>query len=171
MWRATQRRGNKWNVEVISIHALRVEGDRRSGDCRLRARNFNPRPPCGGRPWPRRSHRSDSRDFNPRPPCGGRPPSVDYQPPRLLFQSTPSVWRATISHLVTGCFPVEFQSTPSVWRATISDNEPPPLLHFNPRPPCGGRLRLRFVLVHPCGFQSTPSVWRATALPASTPNV
>ena len=33
----------------ISIHALRVEGDQKYFSSRYRSRDFNPRPPCGGR--------------------------------------------------------------------------------------------------------------------------
>ena len=36
--------------ETISIHALRVEGDVKAGGTGLRSRNFYPRPPGGGRP-------------------------------------------------------------------------------------------------------------------------
>ena len=56
----------------ISIHSLRVEGDRYIPHTLRRSENFNPLPPCGGR-------RAASASF-------------------LLsvsFQSTPSVWRET----------------------------------------------------------------------------
>ena len=33
--------------------------------------DFNPRPPCGGRPR-KQAHNFCLRHFNPRPPCGGR---------------------------------------------------------------------------------------------------
>ena len=36
---------------IISIHALREEGDSLGGDVILNQRNFNPRPPRGERPW------------------------------------------------------------------------------------------------------------------------
>ena len=56
-----------------------------------------------------------------------------------IFQSTPSVWRAT-TRRIGSYSDASFQSTPSVWRATLdtsrnwyADND------FNPRPPCGGR--------------------------------
>ena len=50
-WRAT---GQKWRWDrggVISIHALRVEGDRRSSTTFLRRPYFYPRPPGGGRQY------------------------------------------------------------------------------------------------------------------------
>ncbi len=83
---------------IISIHALREEGDSLGGDVILNQRNFNPRPPRGERPlgtvttsiqtlfqstpsarratgrlvvWPRLTIH-----FNPRPPRGERPSSM-----------------------------------------------------------------------------------------------
>ena len=55
----------------ISIHSLRVEGDAHGTTSSQSVTDFNPLPPCGGRPdlrWCpiRRKH------FNPLPPCGGR---------------------------------------------------------------------------------------------------
>ena len=79
---------------AISIHVLRVEDDSASDRIFCTAENFNPRPPCGGRPLSVISSRrtpiisihvlrveDDARtpqispcslNFNPRPPCGGR---------------------------------------------------------------------------------------------------
>ena len=56
----------------ISIHALRVEGDAKGAKKKGWENDFNPRPPCGGR----RLRSSDSMRA-------------------WIFQSTPSVWRAT----------------------------------------------------------------------------
>ena len=103
---------------LISIHALRVEGDRR---------------------W--------------RSPAGQK----------RRFLSTPSVWRATVKAQRYGQARLKFLSTPSVWRATLlalehgvvlnisihalrveGDQERPLRYgrtgYFYPRPPCGGRL-------------------------------
>ena len=100
------------------------------------------------------------------------------------FQSTPSVWRETLSKLL-GSATLAFQSTPSVWRETRSCccswrscsyfNPLPPCggrhafirlfvagLHFNPLPPCGGRLEEVVDTAIIKLFQSTPSVWRET---------
>ena len=55
----------------ISIHALRVEGDRRSRQTFPRCQDFYPRPPGGGRRVPFRP-RPGRTDFYPRPPGGGR---------------------------------------------------------------------------------------------------
>ena len=69
--------GDRWwrklfNQKSISIHALRVEGDKNgSGD------------------------RGDERDFYPRPPGGGRLVSFASRAFGVGFLSTPSGWRAT----------------------------------------------------------------------------
>ena len=126
-------------------------------------------------------------NFNPRPPCGGRPVGyfigafalyISIHVPRveddcsyrvrylliyLRFQSTSPVWRTTgtlnmcvfckrISIHVPrveddvlvgrgnrrGC---RFQSTSPVWRTTTTAARYQPRnRNFNPRPPCGGRL-------------------------------
>ena len=126
VWRATVKGGRCKTARIISIHALRVEGDK--GACSRPAvgDNFYPRPPCGGRQkvvaFPsfrqcisihalrvegdNHCHTSgiDSSNFYPRPPCGGR-------------RSEPTVKVVKVD---------EFLSTPSVWRATDSLNSPIP---------------------------------------------
>ena len=104
---------------LISIHALREEGD---PDFNLRDTyhiNFNPRPPRGGRHQaaggfqPRHKisihalrEEGDSTTgfssttgfyFNPRPPRGGRRGMFTRSGALLLFQSTPSARRATVN--------------------------------------------------------------------------
>ena len=82
--------------------------------------------------------------FNPRPPHGGRRLPSYSRGWVLLFQSTPSAWRATSSALLALTMNL-FQSTPSAWRATQAlcilrqtrDD-------FNPRPPRGGRQFIRY---------------------------
>ena len=79
---------------MISIHALREEGDRHR--------------------WP---HRDVCRDFYPRPPRGGRPGSLSEPHRPVLFLSTPSARRATVIAFSYAILQ-EFLSTPSVRRAT-----------------------------------------------------
>ena len=101
--------------------------------------DFNPRPPCGGRPGgddfsgligcisihvlrveddPQfETFQLDTSYFNPRPPCGGRQPTAQND----FLQ-----------------------------------------MHFNPRPPCGGRPFDSGYNPQPWLFQSTSSVWRTT---------
>jgi len=57
-------------------------------------------------------------NFNPRPPWGGRLHSRFLLFHRIVFQSTPSVGRATANYLFDHWTPEQFQSTPSVGRAT-----------------------------------------------------
>ena len=83
---------------IISIHALREEGDMQASTPSGWTGYFYPRPPRGGRRiqvFPTAAHQ---RNFYPRPPRGGRLP----QPFRLslipAFLSTPSARRATRVH-------------------------------------------------------------------------
>ena len=92
-WRATQAHTKGGVVLIISIHALRMEGDLFVFLVKNDCDNFYPRPPHGGRPdgksvwityqyfYPRPPHggRLDGvsihflqKDFYPRPPHGGR---------------------------------------------------------------------------------------------------
>ena len=56
----------------ISIHALREEGDHKTIQYQPDGENFYPRPPRGGRPWPRPGSYRPCEYFYPRPPRGGR---------------------------------------------------------------------------------------------------
>ena len=148
---------------IISIHALRGEGDRiLIGE------------------YVRRLY------FNPRPPRGGRLVFFGFNLKHSLFQSTPSAGRATSGRLQKnsrirnfnprpprGGRPIispkntrnlRFQSTPSAGRATkFMSSLTRPIMYFNPRPPRGGR-HFRFVIRRGNSvFQSTPSAGRATA--------
>ena len=149
-------------AKVISIHAPRVGGDIFIRARKSSWRDFNPRPPCGGRPVPFKQLRILRLISIHAPRVGGDPIKVivltpvciSIHAPRVggdpgsdvilsklsAFQSTPPVWGATQADKQNEktC---RFQSTPPVWGAT------PPVLgrlrhhsHFNPRPPCGGRL-------------------------------
>ena len=79
---------------LISIHALREEGDGLRPLQRLRRSDFYPRPPRGGR----RHHRGQLQEpehFYPRPPRGGRRNDIQAMQNAVLFLSTPSARRAT----------------------------------------------------------------------------
>ena len=72
------RRATRWgymvyDMEQISTHALREEGDAGPAVMEATRRYFYPRPPRGGRPDIRGGNGSDSPHFYPRPPRGGRP--------------------------------------------------------------------------------------------------
>ena len=72
VWRETTSVPSGSTVISISIHSLRVEGDGKGVHLDHNAvSDFNPLPPCGGRPKDQISLRL-TRYFNPLPPCGGR---------------------------------------------------------------------------------------------------
>ena len=125
--------------EAISIHAPRAGSDGMPSTRSRKALNFNPRSPCGERPWiilsiardfvisihaPRagsdisyKKWQKIGTDFNPRSPCGERHNDFVSNYTDILFQSTLPVRGATEA---TACF---------------MDNEQ----YFNPRSPCGER--------------------------------
>ena len=133
--------GRRASPATISIHALRVEGDRAGHSCRGSARYFYPRPPGGGRHNARVS-----------------------LPLKNAFLSTPSGWRATL-YFGGGIDTIlQFLSTPSGWRATAQNRRQlcRSTTNFYPRPPGGGRLRWLTRRISVGQFLSTPSGWRAT---------
>ena len=130
---------------MISIHALRVEGD-----------SFANRKP---------HHRTISIHAL---RVEGDIETMTPAELERLFLSTPSVWRATNNAAVIAAL-VVFLSTPSVWRATRENSTARPSggvisIHA---------LRVEGDAVCLAGaasagqFLSTPSVWRATALSAA----
>ena len=145
----------------ISIHALRGEGDDLYFSGFYNPVNFNPRPPWGGRLFGG-LFGSVYCDFNPRPPWGGRPIAPATRCRHNLFQSTPSVGRATGAFLAVNYQIVLFQSTPSVGRATIDANGYQRSSGFQSTPSVGRATfcMVHFYIIHL--FQSTPSVGRAT---------
>ena len=129
---------------IISIHAFRVEGDLSPTTIRISLRDFNPRLPCGRRH--RRNHNAvhpvaisihafrvegdrTSNQTNDKglisihafrvegDKCLGLSDHVASK-----FQSTPSVWKATVLSCTAELEKVLFQSTPSVWKATMKTN-------------------------------------------------
>ena len=123
----------------ISIHSLRVEGDLLSQGCRGLARNFNPLPPCGGR-RKRAARAAYIADFNPLPPCGGRPNVIVSDLLDAVFQSTPSVWRETENISIS----------PEVLAISIHSLR------------VEGDRCCQIITYKGAPFQSTPSVWRET---------
>ena len=125
---------------VISIHALREEGDRLS-----------------------RMAASSSPYFYPRPPRGGRPTTWTTRPRHRKFLSTPSARRAT-SFAYAGklLFPISIHALREEGDSLI----PPrtlPRWNFYPRPPRGGRQKVYDLTGYSVEFLSTPSARRATA--------
>ena len=169
---------------IISIHALREEGDSRATTIRCALPYFYPRPPRGGRrsPWksltfpryfyprpPRGGRRAaaeiESRApnyFYPRPPRGGRPEKYRDTQAIIEFLSTPSARRATL------CLPLlRGEQGISIHALREEGDEPHGLLHrrgahFYPRPPRGGRHKDPELFMEYYEFLSTPSARRAT---------
>ena len=123
---------------------------------------FNPLPPCGGRHVCHIPATLAGCDFNPLPPCGGRRSFFTKYTTIQLFQSTPSVWRETRScswmsqHLRISIHSLRVEGDPAIHQALPSP------FHFNPLPPCGGRRDRNKKTPTESKFQSTPSVWRET---------
>ena len=70
--RATDHLEDILRKHIISIHALREEGDRPRLAALPPHRDFYPRPPRGGRPGVCRPRMPSRLNFYPRPPRGGR---------------------------------------------------------------------------------------------------
>ena len=125
-------RGKASERQAISIHALRGEGDAAAWRHPARCANFYPRPPWGGRRFVASGLRI-RENFYPRPPWGGRQAYCLMVLALSLFLSTPSVGRAT---LIGGKGSVNY-------------------VDFYPRPPWGGRplcklkpLRRQTISIH-----------------------
>ena len=127
---------------MISIHALREEGD--AACCPATRHMFN---------------------FYPRPPRGGRQMLANKACWAIEFLSTPSARRATFRHGFGLC--VHAISI----HALREEGDPafagpfPPQTHFYPRPPRGGRPTCAVSSSWDIRFLSTPSARRATFRP------
>ena len=139
-WRETFCLFHCNSSKFISIHSLRMEGDRRfpwypvlflisihslrmEGDCLhllqvcRKWKEFQSTPSAWRETQSDRPYDGCRVYFNPLPPHGGRPISDQPSTKHSLFQSTPSAWRET-------------------WLPAQSR---PQRSHFNPLPPHGGR--------------------------------
>ena len=124
----------------ISIHSLRMEGDRDRLTAARQFLYFNPLPPHGGRPR-FYLHTNLHRKFQSTPSAWRETFFLAFMlSPLVSFQSTPSAWRETSAIICSRVQVARFQSTPSAWRETIS----PFWKHVQQ------------------SFQSTPSAWRET---------
>ena len=125
---------------LISIHALREEGDARRSRLAARTMNFYPRPPRGGRPSCPGTDGSSRRNFYPRPPRGGRQSARASRARPPTFLSTPSARRATDDWLRYWLFG---EISIHALREEGDHNGRPRVdldRYFYPRPPRGGRL-------------------------------
>ena len=174
---------DNFGISAISIHSLRVEGDKDATRGGSGLRYFNPLPPCGGRhecpcadvepvfisihslrvegdltaaqrwwEWIISIHslrvEGDGDTikqtgavghFNPLPPCGGRHARRYDGRQRLLFQSTPSVWRETATLYACTKAMEDFNPLPPCGGRLTTPDRWRERNYFNPLPPCGGR--------------------------------
>ena len=139
--------GYETTREIISIHALREEGD-------------------ASRP----SQPSSLGDFYPRPPRGGRPSWRSSESGSTSFLSTPSARRATRARsCACRCDTISIHALREEGDrgpAAAADGH----LHFYPRPPRGGRPAAAPLLMASVRFLSTPSARRATFAHSTVPN-
>ena len=149
-------------TDEISIHAPRVGSDLSGLTNSLEDEDFNPRSPCGERPWiPVTIRRSNN--FNPRSPCGERLGVHQTTIQNWKFQSTLPVWGATPDEKAQELIQ-EFQSTLPVWGATrwsICGPMTPAISIHAPR--VGSDNKTFWLAATCCTFQSTLPVWGATA--------
>ena len=100
--------------------------------------------------------------FNPRAPCGARPDATWMIVYREQFQSTRSVWNATLdSEVPRWAMAVSIHAL-RVERDPSRQRKGNRVLRFNPRAPCGARHRSSQAPSITDQFQSTRSVWSAT---------
>ena len=137
--RATQKHMQMGVKRVISIHALREEGDLNPPTQEKRPTNFYPRPPRGGRRYWVFEGRTDPK-----------------------FLSTPSARRATICRMMrsrTLWISIHALREEGDTSATAISRKQ---RNFYPRPPRGGRREGPSACVCVLEFLSTPSARRAT---------
>ena len=106
--------------DLLSNHALRVEGDHQH--------STRIRPRC---------------NFYPRPPGGGRPVTLTDGVINVTFLSTPSGWRATISTITDLRIYRNFYPRPPGGGRRFCLDIGVLISNFYPRPPGGGRQQKR----------------------------
>ena len=152
---------------MISIHALRAEGDGTSHPAQIRFFHFYPRPPCGGRqaaldlrpraaqflstPSVRRAtflyalDHSHKNNFYPRPPCGGRL-APGCRAIRLVQISIHALRAEGDPRDAGGCWACGyFYPRPPCGGRRRDPALCPGHADFYPRPPCGGRPVKRYM--------------------------
>ena len=105
---------------------------------------------------------SAEKNFNPLPPCGGRPSYISWSYSSSLISihslrvegDIKKQYRGEIIYISIHSLRVEGDQ-----RAQANGGAP---RNFNPLPPCGGRQVPTTITFIVTLFQSTPSVWRET---------
>ena len=160
--RATRTQQIIGGILLISIHALREEGDNRVARGQGGYKRFLSTPSARRATLLAPGYLSTSSNFYPRPPRGGRPPAYCEQTSFCYFYPRPP--RGGRHKVIDfGFTNKEFLSTPSARRATVRVILPPfDNPYFYPRPPRGGRRRWNSWKRSRSKFLSTPSARRAT---------
>ena len=135
---ATLRVGNLSLMENISIHAPRA-----GRDCEARvavnAAVISIHAPRAGRDAHQDRRLPLCHHFNPRAPCGARPYTLKTTAPSMTFQSTRPVRGATREvRRVAGWRAISIHA-PRAGRDSEGRLQELPEQHFNPRAPCGAR--------------------------------
>ena len=130
----------KQGVHKISTHAPLAGRDTSKAETQACGLNFNPRAPCGARRFYGTCH-GRNRNFNPRAPCGARQNGrrrflsiVRFQPTRPLRGATSQMARRTKPTSIS-------THAPLAGRDSSDKNKDNKQSNFNPRAPCGARLR------------------------------
>ena len=125
----------------ISIHAPLAGRDPFPYSLTVKCGHFNPRAPCGARR--RRGVRSArfARNFNPRAPCGARPQRTARAVSTAQFQSTRPLRGATQTVRGAGQWNAISIHAPLAGRDRAEKSAARGNRDFNPRAPCGARLR------------------------------
>ena len=146
-WRETYVSSDAFAASHISIHSLRMEGDRPHPRWTQFRSHFNPLPPHGGRHWIDGFFDKFAKISIHSLRMEGDAYSTMLFSTIKSFQSTPSAWRETLLVFLHILIHREFQSTPSAWReTTIATTQGTIDRDFNPLPPHGGRH------CHACGL-------------------
>ena len=150
---------------AISIHAPRAGGDGERLPLPLPVKGISIHAPRAGGDGVSVLLMVVLSDFNPRPPCGGRPDMIRWTCQAEIFQSTPPVRGATEGAEKKQKKKNYFNPRPPCGGRRAAAYIQEVDSHFNPRPPCGGRL-LKFESLF--GFSNNSCmVIRFLAVPSS----
>ncbi len=156
-----------YSVTTVSIRAALAGGDFSTSGIHQHATSFNPRRPCGRRPFHLYTTELLSC-FNPRRPCGRRQSAIACSLAPATFQSAPPLRAATIQ------FRPALECGEVSIRAALAGGDLAALqsalnsLCFNPRRPCGRRRGVSNCHHGNNLFQSAPPLRAATNGPKAT---
>ena len=149
---------------AISIHALLAESDISCAWSASKLGDFYPRSPCGERLYQPSFSNTMVAYFYPRSPCGERRFELSILHPAVLFLSTLSLRRATVTvlgiqHRVgISIHALLAESDLRLMRPGAKTTD------FYPRSPCGERLNPARLNPSAIPFLSTLSLRRATKI-------